>query len=290
MFKTILVPIVAGDGSMASVEAALLVGKPFAAHITGLYVKPDVIGAMPLIGEGMSGVMVEEMVETTRREAAAHVAEAKAGFERLRVLHEIPEDVTPKDVAAGTASLSMAWREETGREDEVVALLGRTSDLIVMIRPHSGRESTSEMTVNSALMESGRPVLLVPPKPPSTLGRRIVIAWNGSIEAARAVSAAMPLLTRAESVSVVVAVHEETCCDARELVTQLSWRGVVADIRRVALSGAKFGPSLLEEAAARYADLIVMGAYTHSRLRQLLLGGVTRHVLEKSGLPVLLSH
>lgn len=288
-FKTILVPVAAGAGATSSMEAAILVGRLFGSHITALHVRLAPASAIPLADDGMSGAMIEEMIEAAEHEAALRADEAKAAFEQVRVRHEIADDTTPPSPQSPPI-LSMVWREESGREDEVVALLGRTSDLIVMTRPRPGRDTTGEMTVNSALLESGRPVLLTPARVPKAIGHRIVIAWNGSIEAARAVSAAMPLLARAEAVSIVVASSGHPLCGAEELAAQLSWRGITSDVRQVSLGGSAFGPALLEEAAARYADLIVMGAYTHSRLRQLLLGGVTRHVLEHSNLPVLLSH
>lgn len=273
--KSILVPVSDESTAASPIETAFLLARAQESHVTVLHVRADATSAVPLVGEGISGAMIEEMIDVAERDARARAARLHAVYQRLRP-------------TAG-AGVSVNWREESGREDEIVPLLGRVSDLVVMPGPRPNRDLPSVLTVNGALMESGRPVLMAPPRAPATMGRRILVAWNNSIEAARAVGGALPLLAGAASVAIVVA-EADRVAEPDELVAYLGLHGVSAEVRTIATAGARFGQLLLNEAVARSADLIVMGAYTHSRLRQLIMGGVTRHVLEHADVPVLLCH
>jgi len=178
-----------------------------------------------------------------------------------------------------------------GQEEEVVAWRGRLSDLVIVGRPTEGLEAGTLLTLNAALMESGKPLLLAPPTAPASIGRRIAVAWNGSAEAGRAVAFALPLLQRAESVTILTLTEDSrtVSAPAGELAAYLAWHGITAQAQ-VIHAGSNAGSVLLEQCTALNADLLVMGAYTHSRLRQLILGGVTRHVLGHAQLPCLLCH
>ncbi len=179
-----------------------------------------------------------------------------------------------------------------GHEEEAVAEIGRLTDLLVIARPVPERDVPSVMSLNAALMETGRPLLLAPPVLPATIGRNVAVFWNGSAEAARAVATALPFLDKAASV-IILSAREEAAATPGELVDYLTWHGIAAtehDFVAGSAGGGQVAQTLIDEAVTRGADLIVMGAYTHSRLRQLILGGVTRHVLHYATIPVLLSH
>ncbi|MEO5374404.1 MAG: universal stress protein [Alphaproteobacteria bacterium] len=279
-FKSILVPVADADSAESPIATAFLIARSHGCRVTVLHVRVDIVAAMPLVGEGVSGAMVEEMVTLARRDADARAEAVRAVFERLRA------EAAP---AMADQGFSVAWREESGREEEIVPLLGRVCDLIVMAGPRLNQDLPQVLTVNGALMESGRPVLVAPPARPVGVGRHVVVAWNHSIEAARAVGGTLPLLAAAESV-VVVAAQFDHLAEPEELLAYLALHGIHAEVKTMPTTGARFGQILLAEAATRGADLIVMGAYTHSRLRQLIIGGVTRHVLEHSDLPVVLCH
>ncbi len=286
--RTILVAVSDEATAAAPLDVAFAVGRDLAAHVQALHVKIDPSSAVPLVGEGMSGVMVEEMINAAEQQAEQRAATTRALFERRCDGLGVARQQLP---AAGTG-FSAAWREEVGREEDVVARCGRLHDLIVLGRPVSDSELPSLMTLNAALMESGRPLLVAPPSSPAGLGRNVAVAWNGSAEAARAIGAALPLLRNADGVRILSAEEPEGDAALRpaELVKYLTWHGIAATSQTFHAGVTNAGEALEKEVVAIGADLLVMGAYTHSRLRQLILGGVTRHMLHHATIPVLMTH
>lgn len=280
--KKILACIGEPESAPATLALALKVAAKLQAHVEALHVRIDPASAVPLVGEGMSGAMIEEMLAVAETQAADRAKRVRAQFDEACTLVNVPQSATP------AAGFSAHWSEDVGREEEVVATAGRLADLTVMARPVNERDGANLMSVNAALMESGRPMLLAPPIAPESVGKHVAVLWNGSAEAARAVSAAMPFLAAAETVSVFSA-RENASMVPEELAGFLAWHGIKARVQTFA-PGAQVGASLWSEIIGAGADMVVMGAYTHSRLRQLILGGVTRHVLQTATLPVLLSH
>lgn len=280
--KTILACLGDPESAPATLALALKTAAAQEAHVEILHVRIDAASAIPLVGEGMSGAMIEEMISIAETQSSERSRKVRAVFDNACKAAGIALAAQP------TSGASAHWREETGREEEILATTGRLFDLLVMPRPVAERTNSSLMSVNAALMGSGRPLLLAPPVPPETLGRHVAILWNGSAEAARAVSFAMPFLTAAETVSVFSA-REAAGMVPEELAGYLAWHGVKARVQTFP-PAAQVGNGLLSEVRAGGADMVVMGAYTHSRLRQLILGGVTRHVLHTATIPVLLSH
>ncbi len=283
--KIILVPVDGSDAAKPAIETAILVGKRFSSHVVGFHVRANSKDAVPLLGEGMSGAMIEEIIELAEQEANKRSAKARQMFNDLCA----EKDISMDDRPPGPDRVSAAWIEETGREDEAVARRGRLSDLIVAARPTAEAESPSSLTRNAAIFETGRPVLVAPPKTPAVIGAKLAIFWNGSAQAARAMAAAMPFIIDAESVTVINAEGEGTSSSVpADLVTYLAWRGVTADTHTVAPGKRADGEVLLDSCSG--CDLLVMGAYTHSRVRRLILGGVTKHVLSNAAMPVLMGH
>ena len=285
--RTILVPLNGSDASKPALETGFMVGRDLAANVKVLHMRADPKDAVPLLGEGMSGTMIEEMIELAETEATKRAAKARAMFDGLCSEHGIAVVDTP----APADKVSASWTEDTGREDEATAWRGRLVDLIVVGRPTSQLEGTSVMTLNAALFETGRPVLVAPPSAPGALGRKVAISWNGSAQAARAVSAALPYIKRSDGV-VILTVESDRTSDsaASELAAYLAWHGVKAETKTFAATDRSVGAALLRECADAGTDLLVMGAYTHSRMRQLILGGVTRHVLAEATVPLFMAH
>ncbi|MBC8269873.1 MAG: universal stress protein [Rhodospirillaceae bacterium] len=284
--KTILVPIDGTEVSRTALDTALLLGRDLAAHVDVLHVATDPKDAVPLLGEGMSAAIIEEMIQLAEREATERTARAEAMFEDARSRFGLAAQESPPSGEDGSAALV----KMTGREDVLCAEKGRLVDMVVAARPTEKSDASLAMTINAAIFETGRPVLIAPPHLPEMIGGKIAISWNGSAEASRAVAAAMPLITRAQSVTILTAENDKTSSTvAAELVTYFAWHGVSADSRNLP-GGSQVGEVLLEDCKTIGADLLVMGAYTHSRMRQLILGGVTKHVLANAELPVLMAH
>jgi len=284
--KSILVPLNGLEAARPALEAAFTVALELNAHVDVLHVRPDPRDAVPILGEGVSGALIEEIMDVAEKESKDRGARARAMFEECRNARGIAVSADPV-----TGKATVSWREETGREDEVITMRGRLSDLIAVSRPTEDTDIATTMTLNAALFDTGRPVLVAPPKFSGSLGTRVAISWNGSAEAARAIGAGMPLIMRAKQVVVLTAVGETPSAPAvPEMLTYLSWHGVKAETHALSSVNKIVGDVLLKECAALGVDLLVMGAYTRNRLRQMILGGVTRHVLEHATIPLFMAH
>jgi nucleotide-binding universal stress UspA family protein len=200
------------------------------------------------------------------------------------------EKRVPGPAGAGPA-ISHGWLDETPDGDDFVGSYGRVFDLIVLGGPGSGRQGPRMMTIESALFESGRPVLLAPPVAPRTIGENILIAWNCSMEQARATALAMPLLRKAGRV-VICTVEGATVPGppGEQIARYLQRNDVPAESIVVAAGQRRPGEVIMAKAEALGCDLVVKGAYTQSRLRQMIFGGATQHILTHATLPVLLAH
>ncbi|HXV22745.1 MAG TPA: universal stress protein [Alphaproteobacteria bacterium] len=280
--RVVLGLIDGGPAAEAAAGAALTVADAFEAHLQLLHVRPDPESLVPMIGEGMSGLMLDQMVEGFRAESLERAAAARKLFEALEAR---------RAGQPGDGKATIAFREEEGREDEVAARVGRLHDLIVLARSDRKAGAPASVTLESVLLQSGRPVLVAPSAAAPSIGRKIVIAWNGKPQAARALGASLPFLAKADSVTVLTAVESHTVGRPGEVVRYLAWHGVRADsIEAPATGPGKVGQILLDQVGQAGADLLVMGAYGHSRLKEMILGGATHEVLGHAVLPVLMAH
>ncbi len=291
IIRTILAPLSDSETGEPLLETAFTVGQVFKAHVTALHVRPDPTASVPLVGEGMSGVMVEEMISTAEQQAAEWAEQTRQMYERVRSARGVPVAHEPPPTDQPTTF----WIDDVGREEEVVAQRGRLFDLVVLGRLDAKRDEPSVLSVNAALMETGRPLLVAPPDTPATIGRHVAIAWNGSPEAIRAVIAAMPFLIRADRITVLTARESkdggrEDEISGEEFTHYLAWHRLKAERREFDSTASAAGEILLAQASECGADMLVMGAYTHGRLHNLIFGGVTRHVLHNTTIPVLMRH
>ena len=272
--KTILALADGGNGTASTLQTALAVARRFGADLDVLHVRADVETMVPVIGEGMSGAMVEQMMSAMAQTVDTRAAKARAAF---------------SEVCAG-ADVKAVWRDTTGRETDVVASAGRLTDLIIIGRPDAETETPLAATLDAALFDTGRPVLVAPPAVPPSIGARAVLAWNGSAQAARVVAGALPILRKAEQVTVVTVGEIGRSPSATDLVAYLGRHEVRATHEAIAADHGPVGAALLKHAKQIQADLLIMGAYGHSRLREMILGGATRDVLGVSDLPLLMAH
>jgi nucleotide-binding universal stress UspA family protein len=202
------------------------------------------------------------------------------------------------DHATGIRGLCAEWREIPEGPDADPALHARYADLAILgqLDPERAEPDLIRPRPDQVALASGRPVLIVPYAGHfDNAGRRVLIAWNATREAARSVSDAMPLLTSAELVTVLTidpreGPHGHGEIPGADIALHLARHGVKAEIERTVSAGLPVGEVLLSRAADLGADLIVMGAYGHSRAREMLLGGATRSVLRSMTVPVLMSH
>ena len=283
--RKVLVPLDGSDRDHHALTAAFAVAHVFGAHIDAMHVRVQPVDTLTFVGEGMSAALVQELVELSERETAARAAVARKTFETMRVAAEVPVAAAADVSTPGSASA--LWLEREGQEEDAVAAAGRLADLIVLACPEPSGSIGNPGTFGVALFETGRPVLIAGTRAvPLRLGH-IVVAWDGSAQAARALAASLPFLSHAERVTVVTSQESGEDYDLQEVPAYLAWHGITAESRAIT-PHPSVGDALTE--AARDADLLVMGGYSHSRLREMILGGVTRHMLEKATLPLLLAH
>ena len=184
-------------------------------------------------------------------------------------------------------STRFRWRVGTLIQDTALGSVARCYDLTVLNRP--GAQGRRMATLEHVLFESGRPVLMAPPSPPKSFAQTVVIHWNASTEVSRAISMAMPILRKADRVIVLSVEGSMVPGPAgQEAVSYLQAYGIEAAEKSIGSRGQRPGVVLLAEARAQGADLLIKGAYTQSRLRQMIFGGATQHVLAAAELPVFL--
>jgi len=260
-------------------ETAVLIGKKFKSYIEGVALGPD-IAEMVAADFSFSGIVLDDR---TRRDFLESTRERFETF------------MNAKSIARSNGSAdgpSYGWLGETLVSDNGIGEYGRVFDAIVVGRPGSGQEQPRSSTLEAALFESGRPVIIAPPKAPETLGERIIIAWNGSTDTARTITFALPFLSQAKDVIVVnVPGGRVPGPDEEQVAKSLRRHNIPA---RVVLApepikGAA-GTSLLERTKALGGDLLIKGGYTQSRIRQLIFGSVTSQILAEAQLPVFMAH
>ncbi|WP_428377296.1 universal stress protein [Lichenicoccus sp.] len=291
--RKILLPLNGTPNGEAALATALILARRFGAHLAALHVRSDSREVAPLAGEGLSGAMVEEMMTAADREQARRSLAVREVFDRLVGAAGLevrggPPDPDPRthDLAGPTAS----FRSITGREHELVAYAARLSDLTVVPHADSGEEVSSSEALHAVLFDSGRPVVIAPKLSPQQVGRRLCIAWNGTGESASAVLSILPWAKQAEAVQVLHSEdYQRRGPDAAALLDYLALHGVRATLQSFRAIDKEVGAGLLAACTKFGADMVSMGAYSHSRLRQLILGGVTRHVLENAQLTVLMA-
>jgi nucleotide-binding universal stress UspA family protein len=188
--------------------------------------------------------------------------------------------------------LCFGWLDNAPAGEGFVGSHGRVFDVTVLGRPTANTVGLHNRAIESSLFESGRPVLLAPPKAPSQIATTIMVHWNGSPEQARTTAFAMPLLQQARRVIVLNVAGGQGVAGppAQQVVTFLKRDGVPAELVNVGLDGRSTGEVVLMAAKAQGCDLLVKGAFTQSRLRQMIFGGATSHILANADLPVLMAH
>ncbi|MFY9626360.1 MAG: universal stress protein [Rhodoplanes sp.] len=263
----------------STLETALLVAKDFNSHIEGFAVRvaaPTVV-AMDVAPSASFAFFEEENAEAARQSRELFESFMREhGVSRTRQRQNAP---------------TYDWVDEAPEGDSYIGQRGRVFDLIVIGRPSDDPRGPYMSTFEAGLFESGRPILLAPPTPPTHVGRNILIAWNCSTEQARATAFAMPFLARAEQITIITidgaTVPGPT---AEEMAANLTLHGIDADTITLKGDNRTAGAVILDRARALGCDLVVKGAYTQSRLRQLIFGGTTRHILTHAEVPVLTAH
>ncbi len=285
--RSMMVPLSSNtERQSAALEAAVNLAKVLQAHLDVLYLKfrPEQV-MRSFASYNLHVSEVGESFLNIQRQIEDQCTLTRATFTSLCQRYDVPTT----DDQEKWSYPSATWMETSKDPHDAVAQQGRLVDLIVAGKPAG---DSDEDVLEDALRNTGRPVIMAPKTNARFIGRRVAIAWNGSLEAARAVSAAIPFLIKAEQVTILTAQSDKTTASAAENArAYLAHHGIAA---KTAVFNKNLSPpvgkAILERCRELETDLLVMGAYTHSRVHELLLGGVTRHMMAHADRPVLMMH
>ena len=275
MIKDIVVNLGLGERDPAG-DFAISVAETFEAHVLGLAFAYE-----PIIPGTVMGGIPPEFIESQRAESESRARSAITRFE---------EGARRASVSAESRTLTASI---SGAADQL-GRIGRRFDLVVVGQAEREKSTADEVVDEGVLFESGRPVIFVPFIQKTGLKLdRVMVCWDGSRAAARAVADAMPFLEKAKQVEVVIVASGRPKSDevpGADLGQHLARHGLKVEVKRITSPDIDVASTVLSYAADTSADMIVMGGYGHSRLREFVLGGVTRGILESMTVPVLMSH
>ena len=279
----ILVPLEGSDQDDVALTTAVRAAKPFNAHVTALFAHPDPAEAMPIIGVPLSAEAMSAVIDGNTRIFRAKTKRIHDTMARIAA----KEGARIVDAPRREDAVTMSYQEAVGYPPEVVSRNAGLADLVVCT-PVEGSPLAFETSIDLTLRYR-RPILLAS-SPPAAF-RKVMVGWDGSIAATHAIAAAIPFLEKADIVELI--------CVERAIGRSFDTEPVIAYLRAHGISPSEVHlgkwdapphDMLMNLAAEREADLLVMGAFGHSRIRETIFGGVTNETLRRAPLPVLLAH
>jgi len=285
--RVIFVPVADRPECAVALDTAFAFGQQVGASVIGCHIRPHRDSPIELPSTlGLTGLANEdaEWLATPKpKDAKKAETAAKALFSRFAEHHGYDLIRHPR------AKPGAVWMEKTGSPNKVIGIMGPIADLLVLSRPLKKGGTLARQFLSASLLKSSRPVLVLPQTDKRTVGKRICIAWNQSVEATRAVAAAMPLLTYADRV-VIVTCGPETRPGPKsgQLATYLKYWGIKSE--HVSSRGRDEPTEIAAAYKSTDSDLLLMGAYSRNRMSQLVFGGVTEHMLKRASIPVLMLH
>lgn len=282
--KVIMLPLTRDSNTALLSEAAAQLASKFSANVTGLFVRRDPKSAIPLLGEGLTADMIQQMCDVTDQEGQRYASESESIFTEAMTNASIPLG----ENASGDQAAY--WRTVVGDVADHVGRCARTADFSICERP-GDRHSAQAEIFNDLVFRSGRSVLMVPDNGTTPTLDHMLVAWNGRAECARAVGGALPLLRRAKTISILqigdLGEDRPTLEDIGEYLTA---HGVEASQIHEPSHKGSVGEAVYGNAQELQVDSIVIGAFSTARWRELILGGVTRYLIENSNIPIYMSH
>lgn len=285
-FKTILLPIRESSTAISLMETAISLAIRNNGHLDLLYVQNDPEHMIPFSTLGLSANMRETILESTTTAAAQQCNDLRQTFLELCERYKI--NVHPRGTAIDKPSADFLIR--TGRRDDQIAQHSRLADLIIV--PQPTKTTPPPSSFEAALRESGRPVLMVQRnKVLDTPGKRLAIGWNCSKEAAQAISSMLSNLKRADKVFVLSSESRmKQPINADNACVYLRCQGVTAETSVIDTKGQSPGEALLARSRELECDRLIVGGYSRPKIRDIIMGGVTGHLLKHADLPVIFVH
>lgn len=284
--KSILLPLTAQIADENVTRVAGLLAFQFRATLNGLFIRSDPRSAIPFMGEGLTADMIQDLCNAADEEGKEQAQEAMDRYAKCM------EQTGVRVADSGTRpdGANARWRVVAGQITDHVGRRARTADLAVCAKPSIDSGDSQEI-FHDLIYRSGRPVLMVPEESSEAPGRHILVSWNGRAEGARAVGAALPLLWSAEKITLLqIGEGNPDRPSLEDVADYLHDHGVSSTILHRDNDGSPIGGQILDVAKEEAVDMVVVGAYSHSRWREMILGGVTRHLVTHSTLPIFMSH
>ena len=276
MIKDLVVNLSGSGTSDATADYAISMAKTYGAHVVGVAFVYE-----PVIPGSLLGGIPTDLIEVQREENAKAAKSAVANFETAAKSAGVSAETRLLDASIAGAS-------------DLFGRIARRFDIAVVGQAPREQGVSEELLIEGALFGSGRPVIVVPQIQSQPLKLdKVMVCWDGSRPAARAIGDAVPLLERAGAIEVVVVTGERDKSGeitGANMKRHLARHGINVEIKRIAAGSADVQTAILAHAADSGADFLVMGGYGHSRLREFILGGVTRSILKSMPVPVLMSH
>ncbi len=283
MIKIILVPLDGSERSAAVLDTAVIIAKRFDGHIKVVHVREK--GSEPFLFSGMPESMREQVMKMNNQQLDEVTSKVREQFNSFCKQHKVK--VTKKPSSAKGVSASLHLLE--GSAGVVLDHESRLVDVIAMSRPAEhriGGRGVGDLH-ESLMMNSGRPVLIVPPDWKARRVEHAAIGWNDSVEASRALAITLPWLTQMKKVTVIVSKKREAGVD--DVVDYLKRHGCKADYHVIS-SGGNVGKKMLAACKEIGAEFLVVGGFSHTRTRQRLFGGVTSHLLASTDIITVMAH
>ena len=289
MYKTILVVASGGDDDVAVFDLALSIARRFRAHLDFYHVRisPDRAAALTPHVDFSQGAAIQDALDRLKDDMVAQSAAAQQSFRAFCDRNAVPI----RDSIGTSDEVTASWLEETDDPVDRLTFRARHRDLVVIGRPEEAEDLRTSL-VGQLILATSRPVVVTPETLRRPASGVAFIGWKETRESARAVAAAMPLLTASRRVILATVKDggEEPKAALDDLTRVLAWRAIAAEAQLIDPAGRSVAESLHATAVSAGADFLVVGAYGHSRVRDLVFGGVTQSLLEGASLPVLFAH
>jgi nucleotide-binding universal stress UspA family protein len=284
-FGQILAPVTGAERDKIVVETALGLATLFHAHAKCLFIHPDARTAIPFTEMPLSPGIVDEIVALSR----AGISQAR------KAVHKTIEDaaatagVLRVDLPGRAEIATVSLREVAGAFPAAVSRAAALSDLVVFGPPSATEWPDIRQGFFDALLRTGRPILITNAVAKS-FSRKIAIAWDGSMPATRAITAAIPFLKRTDRILVLTIASGSEPARFEEVETYLAAHGFSCECKTAERGKQSIGEALLANAKAEGADMLVMGAYGHSHAREMVLGGASQYAALNASIPILMVH
>lgn len=286
--RRMLVPVVGRDCDQSTLKTAIQVAQKVGAHIDALFVRADAADFLPVMGEGYSGIVAQDILDAVDTAGDELAKQAMENVTKLAEASNLPI------VKHGQSSPqpSISFHQAKGPLFAVLQQESQLTDLVVYTHPAQGLTSELANVLPDLLLGCRRPFLIAPDTPAQSIGSHIVVAWNSGHEAASALRQSRGFLPFADKVEVAMIAEDEASGNAEIAlpVAYLACHGIKAETRVIVDKSRNAGDLILNEFENSGADLLVMGAYGHSRFREFIFGGATRQVLHQANFPVFMAH